>query len=78
MFNKNDYIEFPENVLEVIEYLDRNYRWTNPKLDESERSIWERIGQRKLIDSLKDKWNAKEQESKLPQVTAKGKLNNVS
>lgn len=45
----------PDTVSKLIDMLDKNYPYTLFKTDVNEREMWERIGQRKLIESLKTK-----------------------
>lgn len=46
-------MNIPPISKELLEFLDQLYPLKSPKLDETERSIFARAGQRMVIDTLK-------------------------
>ena len=46
-------MNIPHISKELIEFLDQLYPLKSPKLDETERSIFARAGQRQVIETLK-------------------------
>lgn len=42
----------PEIPQEIVDWLDRRFPLVSPRLDESEREIFYRVGQRAVVDHL--------------------------
>ena len=42
----------PEIPKEIVDWLDQTFPVVSPKLDESERQIFYRVGQRSVVDCL--------------------------
>jgi hypothetical protein len=47
-----DFSILPSTVSELVEWLDKLYPERSPDPDDSEREIWMRVGERRLVRSL--------------------------
>ncbi len=63
MSNAYQFPEFPMMTAALVEALDVAFPLTCPKLDDTERQIFVRVGQRKVIDFLRERYR-EQQESR--------------
>jgi hypothetical protein len=59
--------QFPRTVPEFIEWLDQVYPHRCPNPQDSEREIWMKAGERRLVDSLKFQYQRHLDEMQLTQ-----------
>lgn len=61
MDKDNDGFTIPEYATELIQALDETFPPTTPSINESEREIFVRVGQRELVEFLKERLRDQEE-----------------
>tara|TARA_R100000234_G_scaffold120021_1_gene104887 strand:- start:3327 stop:3524 length:198 start_codon:yes stop_codon:yes gene_type:complete len=56
--NKNKYMEKPPTISkELVQWLDHNFPVVQPKMQDTDREIFYKVGQRSVIDHLQSVFN---------------------
>jgi hypothetical protein len=50
----------PDNVPDLLKFLDEQYPHRSPSIQDSERAIWMKAGKRQLVDNLLTIYNEEE------------------